>query len=271
MMKSANVIIVSLCKSASLLARCLHALEQVPGFQDLHVVVVLSADDVRRAKFERELSSMYCYPDNVLRIVTSPGLSFAENSNIGAKHAKEGHFLFLNDDTVVDPNFMERPLQILDQDPTVGVVGSRCLFPSGRIQHAGIVFLSRCGTQIAEHCFVGYEGNHWLVNIEREFQAVTGACLFVRGAFWREAFKEFDTSYRNGFEDLDLCFTARCSWNLKVVYAPSSKLIHHEGFSRESADRNMKGNIRNFLSRWAPEIDIDYDLIHDPDYRLYGH
>ena len=63
--------------------------------------------------------------------------------------------------------------------------------------------------------------------------------------------------------DLDLCFRARAAgW--RVVYAPSAKLIHHEGISRQGDPRRaaeVNASRALFAQRWKKAY------ARDPFYR----
>ncbi len=269
--KSANVVIVSLCKSEEILIGCLHTLSKVDKDKIVKVVVILSAEEEVRTEFKKQMLNSCIKDFPVTYVESDAGQSFAENCNLGTKHIEDGELLFLNDDTKVSPTFMDRPLEILEKDASVGIVGSKCLFPERTIQHAGIVFLARVGLQVCEHCFTKYEADHWLVNMEREFQAITGACMLIKESLWksRADANVFNTKFVNGFEDLDLCFHAKHVFDLKTVYTGKSEIIHYEGLSRSYGDRDMKANVKTFLELWGKKLKIDYDTIFNPSYNLY--
>ena len=86
--------------------------------------------------------------------------------------------LFLNDDIEVQQEDWLDALLEHAKRPEVGVVGPQLLYPSGRVQHAGL-FLTMLGT--ARHSFrllaeddPGYFG---LALTQRNVIAVTGACM----------------------------------------------------------------------------------------------
>jgi hypothetical protein len=63
-----------------------------------------------------------------------------------------------------------------------------------------------------------------------------------------ETLKGFDESYRNGFEDIDLCLRARRT-GAKIVYQPKSVVVHLEEQSPGRKDFDAE-NLRRFLETW---------------------
>ena len=77
-------------------------------------------------------------------------------NNLGAERANGEHLLFLNDDTeVMTADWLEAMLEY-SQQPDIGAVGAKLLFPDGGLQHVGVTVLDgRPG-----HPFYGYPAQH---------------------------------------------------------------------------------------------------------------
>ena len=92
-----------------------------------------------------------------------------------------------------------------------------------------------------------------MVNVIRNYNAVTAACMMMR----RDVFNEvggFDPDFRVILNDVDLCFKVRTQGYI-VVYTPYAVLYHYEGVSRWL---DMKLHLRElniFHSRWGLERD----------------
>lgn len=182
---------------------------------------------------------------------------FAIGSNEGLAAAKGELVVFLNNDTEAKREWFV-PLVYRLLDPTVGAVGSLLWYP-GRVptvQHAGMVW-TKAGPlpkvmHLYRHKQVGHEPG---IRIAKDLQQVTGACLAMRTTDARKL-AGFDSSYRNSYEDLDLCFRVRFELGLRVVYEPASELVHHES---QTAGRSLfeAENERLFLTRWGDRIEID--------------
>lgn len=156
-------------------------------------------------------------------------VGFGLSNNRAAKRGAAPYILFLNSDTEAHGSFLELML-VNFLDPIVGVVGAKLLFtnnpghgPSGSIQHAGVA-RDRKGRPY--HILQRKGAGDPIVNVRREINCVTGACLLTR----RELFQEvggFNPIYRVGaFEDVDYCWSIR-EKGYKVIYEPLATLGHY--------------------------------------------
>jgi GT2 family glycosyltransferase/tetratricopeptide (TPR) repeat protein len=192
-----------------------------------------------------------------VQIIRNPtNLGFAKACNQGARVARGKHLVFLNNDTIPKPGWLEPLIQEVDSHDNVAVVGSKLLYPDNTIQHAGVV-LSRF-YRTPYHLFLGVHESLPAVNERREFQAVTAACMLVR----KEIFDEiggFDEGFVNGFEDIDLCLKIR-QLGKKVIYQPNSCVYHLEK-QTPGREKLEEANLTRFLARWEHQWLVDEDLL----------
>ena len=65
-------------------------------------------------------------------------LRFLRNCNNAAKQARGQYILFLNNDTQVQADWRFAPLiELIERDDSIGMVGSKLVYPDGRLQEAG--------------------------------------------------------------------------------------------------------------------------------------
>ncbi len=176
---------------------------------------------------------------------------FAAMSNLGAGIAEAPNLLFLNDDVrATEPEWAELLAEQVSREE-VGVAGAVLWYPSGVLQHAGIV----AGVGDA----VGHAGRYmhssplwpWLL-ATRNVSAVTGACLAIRkNLFGRLG--GFETLFPNNYNDVDLCFRVR-SHGYRVICVPVPGLIHAECQSRPGIVR-FEERYR-FYERWAELLSV---------------
>lgn len=174
---------------------------------------------------------------------------FAQNCNNGAARARGDVLLFVNQDVYGVPQFSQGwdiPLREAFDDPRVGIVGARLLFPDGRVQSAGGRF--DAARQPFHPCLGWSQVNHPDVSTARDMPWVTGAAIAVRRWVW-ETLGGFDPVYVRGyFEDVDLCCKA---WDagIRVRYEPAITFIHSVG-STGGNPMFMK-NAQTFKARWV--------------------
>ncbi|HEX2975931.1 MAG TPA: glycosyltransferase, partial [Bacteroidales bacterium] len=204
---------------------------------------------------------------NLVVINNKENLGFAKANNLAAKSAAGKYLVCLNNDTIVQPGWLEALLEIAENDPEVGAVGSKLIFPDGKIQHAGVVIADRkdspnpCDRFIATHIHYGCDANLPDVNIPMTYQSLTAASLLIR----RDAFEKingFDEKFWNGYEDVDLCFRLS-SLGLKLVYQPKSLVIHYESQSGPERFSKVEMNVKLLQSRWIGKIKPDFYVYTD--------
>ena len=169
-------------------------------------------------------------------LADNPFASFAQNMNEGIAAATDADIIVaLNDDTEVTEGWYEALLAPF-QDPLVNIVGCRLIYPDGRLQHAG-VYLDFVDGVLTAH-------NHLTEQPSGPVEAVTGACMAVRREHaW------FDESYRNGYEDIDLCLRVG-----GVYYTDTTTVIHHESQSGPRRWEHVGSNIALLHERWASKV-----------------
>ena len=194
----------------------------------------------------------------VFSSVASTSVSLASGQTVSAEAARSERIVFLNTDTEPFPNWLPPLVATLQQEPDVGAVGMKLLFPDRTVQHAGVVIVEQdeYPTLWPQHMPYKVPADDRLANQRREVSIATAACLMVR----RSAFEEvgrFDEGYWNGYEDVDLCLSLRdAGW--RIMYEPTSVLIHHESSSGPERFRLVDENIERLQERWAGRVIPDF-------------
>lgn len=248
-------IIVPVYNRLELTRVCLERLfEREEGGPSFEVVVVDNGSSDGTAAWLKEAARTYPR----LRVVRQRwNLGFSRGCNGGAKVARGRELLFLNNDTEVQSGWLRALWTVLEEDPRVAAVGSKLLYPDGRIQHAGVVIASIPDKDplLATHIYAGQPGDFREANQMRTFQALTAACLLVRRSCF-ETVGGFDERYYNGYEDVDLCFKFRMN-NWHLVYQPASVVIHHESQSGPERFQQALSNVRRLHRDWIGKIEPD--------------
>ncbi|HEX7963731.1 MAG TPA: glycosyltransferase [Candidatus Saccharimonadales bacterium] len=181
---------------------------------------------------------------------------FVDGCNGGVKQARGKVIILLNNDTEVLGGWMDSLVDRLVSNPAIGLVGSKLIYPDGRLQEAGgIIFNDATG-----HNFGKYEkADDFEYNYFREVDYCSGASV----AFWRKDFNKlggFDRRYAPAYyEDTDLAMGMRHKLGKKAVYEPHSVLVHIEGGTAgtntgSGFKRYQAINHEKFLKKWKKEL-----------------
>jgi N-acetylglucosaminyl-diphospho-decaprenol L-rhamnosyltransferase len=146
------------------------------------------------------------------------------------------YVLLLNPDTVVRPNAFKALIDFMDQNPTIGIAGSRLEDPDGTPQRSAFRFKSPLGEFEGQIRFAAVTRllSRWVVappvvNYPCQTDWVAGASMIVR----REVFDQaglLDEGYFTYYDDIDFCLTAHKSgW--PTWYVPASRVVHLVGRS----------------------------------------
>lgn len=245
-------IVVPVHNGAALTRSCLDAvLADLPVGCELIVV-----DDASTDSTAELLAS---YGDAIRPLALPHNLGYAGACNAGAAEASGEALLFLNNDTEPQPGWAEALVAYAADHRDAAVVGAKLLYPTGAVQHAGVV-IGQDG--YPHNLYAGLPAEHPAVNRSRRLQAVTGACMLVRRTAF-EAAAGFDTGFANSLEDVDLCLRIGEAGG-EVHYCHEAVVTHLESASRGREDRFAK-SVHLYRRRWRERVRRDDLAIYAED------
>jgi GT2 family glycosyltransferase len=231
---------------------CLSAIADHSGPVALEVLLLDDASDSATREALAQVAG--------LRLISQPqNLGFLRNCNAGAVEARGRYLLLLNNDTLVQPGWLEALLSIAEGCERIGAVGAQLRYPDGRLQEVGgIVWRDGSAGRVGD----GEWPSPALLSRPRDVDYCSAAALLVRRSLW-EQLGGFDCRYAPAYyEDTDLCFRIRQAGK-RVVVQPKALVVHFEGVShgRDSSSGvkvHQHAHQALFAERWEAVLQREH-------------
>ena len=236
--------------------KCIYSIVQNTNVEDTPYEVII-ADDVSTDTTK----NIKKYVENVVVNRNKENLGFLKNCNEAAKLARGEYIYFLNNDTEVNSGYLSSLVSLLDNNSSIGMVGSKLVFADGTLQEAGgIIWSDGEGANYGR----GDDPEDFKYNYVKEVDYISGAAIMIRKNLWN-IIGGFDERYAPAYcEDSDLAFEVR-KYGYKVVYQPLSVVTHFEGISN-GTDENNTDSIKSYQvtnkeklkEKWQNELTEQY-------------
>lgn len=233
-------------------ADTLHCLRSLELAGVLDAVVVVDNGSTDRSVVEIEAH----YP-RVPIIATGTNLGYAGGNNVGIRYAIDLGVDFigiLNNDVLVEPDFVEPLIGILQQQPEIGIVTPLVAerVDDGQVWALGSAVSWRTAAVTRQHA--GEPINAWRGRLPFQVEVASGAAMLVR----REVFDRvglLDESFFLYYEETDWCLRARRA-GCRILAVPSSIVWHKVsatlGASSPAIDYYMLRNHLRLIGRhWS--------------------
>jgi GT2 family glycosyltransferase len=251
-------VIVPVFNDVSMTLACLRSLaENQPQKVRVEYVVV---DDASVPEVPRQLAAI----PGITYLRNGENLGFLRTCNRAALLSNADYVVFLNNDTLVRPGWLDALAAVAEHDPRVGAVGAKLVYPDGTLQEAGgLIWRDASGWNYGR----GGRPDDPAYQYVRDADYCSGAALLVRRSLFNQL-GGFDERYAPAyFEDSDLCFAVRRA-GYRVVYQPRSVVVHLEGGTggtdtAAGVKRNQVLNLPKFRQKWA-DVLLTQHLPHDP-------
>tara|TARA_R110002072_G_scaffold159408_7_gene310473 strand:+ start:407 stop:1330 length:924 start_codon:yes stop_codon:yes gene_type:complete len=220
-------------------AACLNSLMQLTSDVQLSLILVDNA-----SKDASKLEGLKDECQNLHIIYNQQNVGFGRANNIGIQwaqqHLKFDYICLLNNDTIVEPDFLDYLVEPFVKDPQIGVTTGKIYYEYDRniIWYGGAdINLKRGWPKIADYNGVATANG---ANRPRYVSFVSG-CLMMFSKESISTLKGFDEQFFMYCEDLELCLRTSGS-GMKMYYEPRSIIYHKVQGSSSANEVGMKAS-----------------------------
>lgn len=228
-----SIVIVN-WKSSDFLRACIASIESQLGNVGYEVIVVDNASEPLACS---EIAKFF---HQVTVISLSSNVGFSRANNVGFENSSGEYVLFLNPDTVVHADAVQRMMEALGSESSIGAVGCRLLNGDGSLQTSSVQpFPTVMNQTLTTDWLLRHFGRLSLWGVRALYaqpselpvtvEVISGACIMLKRAVF-ESVGRFSTDYFMYAEDTDLCYKiAQAGW--RVCYAGMAVVTHFGGQS----------------------------------------
>ena len=164
-------------------------------------------------------------------VVNSTNTGYAGGYNEALQHIEADIYALVNSDIEVTENWLQPIIKAFQNEPTTAIIQPKILDYKNKdyFEYAGAAggFIDQYGYPFCRgRIFDTLEKDNGQYDSNQEIFWASGACFFIRSAFYKEL-NGFDTSFFAHQEEIDLC------WRMQLagyeLYACPKAIVYHVG------------------------------------------
>lgn len=260
-------IIIPTKDQLSMLIPCVTSLLEKTTYRNYELLIVDNNSETPEAL--QWLEGIATIDPERIRVLRYPyPFNYSAINNMAAREARGEYLVLLNNDTAIISGGWLDSLLNHGLRPEVGITGAKLLYPTGKIQHAGVVLGLRGP---ADHPFIGSDlersGYMNRLQVDQNYNVVTAACLLIRKSVYDQVGGLDEEKFKVSYNDVDLCLKVREAGYL-TVWTPHAMVMHEGSVSQNKVDKTAQEKKR---IRFMGEQDAMYEkwmplIANDPAY-----
>ena len=257
-------IIIPTRNGGRLLQTCIDSILSLTDYRHYDIVVIDNGSD---DSYTLQLLKNYArHP--ACSIVHDPrAFNYPALHNAVVPRAKGDYVLLVNDDVEVKCTDWLREMVSVAQQPGVGIVGARLLYPNDTLQHGGVILVGGVAGHAHKHLPADHWGYMMRARVRQSLSAVTAACLLVSKHVYQQV-GGMDERLAVAFNDVAFCLAVGRA-GYRIVWTPYVELYHHESATRGYEDNPEKVERFNreaayMLAQWGERLREDPALNPNP-------
>jgi glycosyltransferase involved in cell wall biosynthesis len=267
-------IIIPFKDRPDLLEMCIDSILKISTYQNFEIIGV--SNNSKDEKIFNEMKKLQELDKRIHFHEYNEPFNYSQINNFAvAQFAKGEHLILLNNDIeIISSDWIESMLEF-SQRKEVGAVGGKLYYPSGKIQHAGVIIgIGGVAGHSHKHFNKTEIGYFSRLNLVQNISAVTAACLMIKKTAYDDLGGLDEENLKVAFNDVDFCLRLR-EKNYLNVFTPYCEAYHHESISRGHEDspekkerferevQFMKKRHANILEKGDPFYNRNLTLEHE--------
>ena len=160
-------------------------------------------------------------------IQNKENLGFSRGINVGLREVNTDVVVLLNNDVLVQPDWLTELIRPLMQADNIGIVGSKLLFPDGTVQHLGAE-LTYPLAQSHHHHYKQIHNDESSALLEVPY--VTGAAMAIHHSVLTQIGLLDEMFHPFYYEEVDYCYRAKAA-GFRIVVSTQAVAVHNESTS----------------------------------------
>lgn len=201
--------------------------------------------------YDYEVIVLSNHPENSLK--ETNGLVYVEGDNSYTEclaTAKGKYICLLDSQTIILPMWLESLVETMEEDATVGCVGSKIYTSLGLIKYAG-------GIIDGKGHYYAYGDYQHPSKFNYDYKRPVDFCYQTGMMFQKADFDQLNDFDDQVYQGIDICLTIRHRLGKKIIYQPSANIIDlQKKYLAKKSDKTCAA----FVAKWQTVLSKEYNF-----------